>query len=84
MRAKPSVREIRLRKRTPVYAVFDNIRSKHNVGAMFRTSDTALVEKILLTGTTPRLPHKDIDKTALSATDVVPWEYCTDCRSASL
>ena len=45
-------REIRLKKRTPVYVLFDNIRSLYNVGAMFRTSDAALVTKIFLTGQT--------------------------------
>ena len=71
-------REIRLKKRTPVYVLFGNIRSLYNVGAMFRTSDAALVTKIFLTGQTGKPPRKEIDKSALGATDVVPWEYYKD------
>jgi 23S rRNA (guanosine2251-2'-O)-methyltransferase len=45
---------------------------------MFRTSDGALVGKLLLTGYTPHPPRKEIDKTALGATNTVPWEYYRD------
>lgn len=79
-RTKPSAREVRLRKRAPIYAVLENIRSLFNVGAMFRTSDAALVSKVFLTGITASPPHAEIDKSALGATDVVPWEYCRDCQ----
>lgn len=72
------LQKMRLRKRTPVYALFNNIRSLYNVGAMFRTSDAALVAKIFLTGQTGKPPRKEIDKSALGATDVVPWEYYKD------
>ena len=58
--------------------LFDNIKSLYNVGAMFRTSDAALVTKIFLTGQTGKPPRKEIDKSALGATDVVPWEYYKD------
>lgn len=78
---KPSVPEVRLKKRLPVYAIFENVRSLYNVGAMFRTSDAALVSKVFLAGITPRPPHAGIDKSALGAADVVPWEYCRDCRA---
>lgn len=74
-KSKPTVSEVRLRKRSPIFAMFDNIRSMHNVGAMFRSSDAALVSKVFLTGITGKPPHKDIDKSALGATDVVPWQY---------
>lgn len=75
---KPTIAELRKQKRTPLYIIFENVRSMHNIGAMFRTSDGALVEKIFLTGITPCPPKKEIDKSALGATDVVPWEYCAD------
>ncbi|MBI4994399.1 hypothetical protein HZC21_01990 [Candidatus Peregrinibacteria bacterium] len=78
LREKPSMREVRLRKRTPIYAMFDNIRSLYNIGAMFRLSDAALVSKIFLIGQTGRPPRKEIDKSALGATEVVPWEYYKD------
>lgn len=78
LKRKPTLREIRLKKRTPIYVLFDNIRSLYNVGAMFRTSDAALVSRIFLTGQTGKPPRKEIDKSALGATDVVPWEYYKD------
>lgn len=52
-----------------------NIRSGHNVGAMFRTADGAGVNKIYITGYTPCPPHKAIDKVSLGAEKSVPWEY---------
>lgn len=80
---KPTARQIRNRRRTPVFALFENIRSMYNVGAMFRTSDAALVSRIFLAGITPQPPHRDMDKSALGATDVVPWEYCPNSLSAA-
>jgi 23S rRNA (guanosine2251-2'-O)-methyltransferase len=65
-------------KRNPVYIVCDNIRSIFNVGAIFRTSDAALIEKLYLTGYTPYPPRKEIHKVALGATETVPWEYHKD------
>lgn len=67
--------EINNYKRNPVYVICDNIRSIYNVGAIFRTADASLVEKIYLTGYTPAPPRKEIEKVALGATLSVPWEY---------
>lgn len=78
---KPSVGEVRAKQRVPVYALLDGIRSSFNVGNIFRTCDAALVSRIFLTGITPCPPQKSIDKSALGATDVVPWEYCPDPSS---
>jgi 23S rRNA (guanosine2251-2'-O)-methyltransferase len=50
------------------------VRSMHNVGSVFRTSDAFLVEKIYLCGFTPTPPHREIQKTALGATETVAWE----------
>lgn len=61
--------------KTPLIVILDNIRSLNNVGAVFRTSDAFLIEKIYLCGITATPPHKDIHKTALGATDTVSWEY---------
>jgi tRNA G18 (ribose-2'-O)-methylase SpoU len=47
----------------------------HNVGSVFRTSDAFQVNGIYLCGYTPRPPHRDIHKTALGATETVPWKY---------
>lgn len=62
-------------KRLPVCVLLDNIRSLYNVGSIFRTADAARVEKIILTGITGKPPRKEIDKTALGASETVPWEY---------
>lgn len=54
--------------------ILPNIRSAHNVGAIFRTADGAGVDKIYLTGYTPRPPHPRLDKVSLGAEKSVPWE----------
>lgn len=70
-----SVGEYKEAEKLPVTIVLDNIRSLHNVGAAFRTADAFLVEKIFLTGITGTPPHREIQKTALGATESVAWEY---------
>lgn len=55
--------------------VLPNIRSGHNVGAIFRTADGAGVQKLYLTGYTPVPPHKAIDKVSLGAEKWLPFEY---------
>jgi 23S rRNA (guanosine2251-2'-O)-methyltransferase len=61
--------------KTPIIVVLDNVRSMHNVGSVFRTADGFRIEKIYLCGCTPQPPHRDIQKTALGATETVAWEY---------
>ena len=70
---RKSVDEFKDSEKTPVIVVLDNIRSMHNVGSVFRTADAFLMEAILLCGYTPQPPHRDIQKTALGATDTVDW-----------
>lgn len=71
---------------TNIYCVFHNIRSSHNVGALFRTADGAGVAKIFLTGYTPTpndrfgRPNASLIKTALGATDSVSYEYVADIQ----
>jgi 23S rRNA (guanosine2251-2'-O)-methyltransferase len=62
-------------RKLPVTIVLDNVRSLHNVGSAFRTADAFLVEKIILTGITGTPPNREIHKTALGATESVPWQY---------
>jgi tRNA G18 (ribose-2'-O)-methylase SpoU len=64
--------------KTPIIIILDNIRSLNNIGSVFRTADAFLIEKIYLCGITAKPPHKDIQKTALGATDSVAWEYAED------
>lgn len=73
-----SVDDFKSTEKIPVVVVLDNIRSGNNVGSVFRTSDAFLVEKIYLTGITAQPPHRDIQKTALGATESVNWEYRED------
>jgi tRNA G18 (ribose-2'-O)-methylase SpoU len=61
--------------KTPLIVVLDNVRSMHNVGAIFRTADAFLLEKIVLCGITPQPPHREIHKAALGATESVNWIY---------
>ncbi|MBK8984181.1 MAG: RNA methyltransferase [Ignavibacteria bacterium] len=75
-RKKPD--EINNYVRNPIYVLCDNIRSIFNVGAIFRTSDAAFIEKLYLTGYTPYPPRNEIEKVALGATETVPWEYFKD------
>lgn len=67
-----------MRKKFPIYIILENIRSLYNVGAIFRTSDGAGVEKIFLCGITGQPVGgnlKEISKTALGAEESVEWEY---------
>jgi 23S rRNA (guanosine2251-2'-O)-methyltransferase len=66
----------------PYVVVLDNVRSMHNVGSVFRTSDAFRAEKIFLCGITGIPPHREIRKTAIGAERVVAWEYAAstvDC-----
>ena len=67
--------EFKQSDKTSIVIILDNIRSHHNVGSVFRTADAFLVEAIYLCGYTPQPPNRDIQKTALGATDTVAWEY---------
>lgn len=62
----------------PVVLVLDNVRSMHNIGSVFRTSDAFRIESIFLCGITAVPPNKEIHKTALGATDSVDWRYYED------
>lgn len=59
----------------PVVLVLDNVRSRHNIGSAFRTSDAFCIEKIMLCGISSTPPSAEIHKTALGAEDSVDWEY---------
>jgi 23S rRNA (guanosine2251-2'-O)-methyltransferase len=70
--------EFKQAKKAPIVVVLDNVRSMHNVGSIFRTSDAFAIEKLYLCGITARPPHRDIEKAALGATESVDWEYAED------
>jgi 23S rRNA (guanosine2251-2'-O)-methyltransferase len=72
---RKSIDQFRLSEKAPFIIVLDNVRSQSNVGSVFRTSDAFLVEAIYLCGITARPPHREIQKTALGATESVNWKY---------
>tara|TARA_Y100000385_G_scaffold254734_1_gene279777 strand:+ start:135 stop:677 length:543 start_codon:yes stop_codon:yes gene_type:complete len=73
-----SPEDFKVAEKTPIIVVLDNIRSLNNIGAVFRTSDAFLIEKIYLCGITAQPPHRDIRKTALGSTETVVWEHVND------
>lgn len=79
---RKSVEEFRKAKKVPVVIVLDNVRSHNNVGSVFRTADAFLVGKMILCGITAVPPHRDIQKTALGATESVEWQYCRNAAEA--
>lgn len=72
---RKSIDEFRNSEKSAFVIVLDNVRSHNNVGSVFRTADAFLTRKIFLCGITPKPPHRDIQKTALGATDSVEWSY---------
>ena len=62
----------------PLILVLHNVRSLHNVGAIFRSADGADVKQIILSGLTPTPPRHEISKTALGATESISWQYLRD------
>lgn len=78
------IETFKITPKIPLVVVLDNIRSMHNVGAVFRTSDAFLVEKIMLCGITPKPPHREIHKAALGATESVDWNYYESVKEAVL
>jgi len=73
-----SVPEFKAQEKLPVAVVLDSVRSMHNVGSVFRTCDGFAVEQICLCGITGQPPHREIEKTALGATQSVGWTYYAD------
>jgi tRNA G18 (ribose-2'-O)-methylase SpoU len=72
---RKSVEDFKQAVKTPIIIILDDIRSLHNIGSVFRTADSFLIEKIYLCGITATPPNKEIHKTALGATETVDWEY---------
>jgi 23S rRNA (guanosine2251-2'-O)-methyltransferase len=70
-----SVDEFKSATKTPILIVLDNIRSLNNIGSVFRTADAFLIEAVYLCGITAQPPHREIQKTALGATETVEWKH---------
>lgn len=73
-----SIADFKQQKKDPVIVLLDNVRSLHNVGSVFRTCDAMAVEKLYLCGITAKPPHREIQKTAIGATESMNWEYIED------
>lgn len=78
---RKNIEEFKDADKTPLLIILDDIRSLHNIGSVFRTSDAFLIEKIYLCGITAIPPNKEIHKTALGATETVTWEYEKDINT---
>lgn len=70
-----SIKEFKEAKKLPLIVILDEIRSLHNIGSVFRTSDAFRIESIYLCGITAVPPHAEIHKTALGAENTVDWKY---------
>ena len=76
------VEEFKGQKKLPLVVVLDNVRSMHNVGSVFRTADGFAIEKLYLCGITAQPPHREIEKTALGATQSVEWIHFENTTEA--
>jgi 23S rRNA (guanosine2251-2'-O)-methyltransferase len=72
---RKTIEQFRKSKKSPFIIVLDNVRSQSNVGSIFRTADAFITEAIYLCGITATPPHREIQKTALGATEAVSWKY---------
>ena len=79
---RKTIEEFQTCAKIPLIVVLDNVRSQHNIGAIFRTSDAFLVEAIYLCGITATPPNNDIHKSALGAENSVQWKYYKETSEA--
>lgn len=77
-----SVEAYRQAAKIPLVAVLDNVRSQHNVGAVFRTADAMRLERVVLCGICCCPPNQEIHKTALGAEESVEWQYYKETLEA--
>lgn len=77
-----TVEEFKKAEKLPLAVVLDEVRSLHNIGAVFRSSDAFLVDRIYLCGITATPPHPEMHKTALGAELTVDWTYYRNTQEA--
>jgi tRNA G18 (ribose-2'-O)-methylase SpoU len=77
-----NVDEYRQAAKLPLVVVLDNVRSQHNVGAVFRTADAMCIERVVLCGICCCPPNAEIHKTALGAEESVEWVYYKETLDA--
>ena len=76
-----STKEFRDKNKIPILFCADQIRSGHNIGALFRIADAFAMEGILLSNYCVKPPHPEIEKTALGATQIVNWRHVENLTS---
>jgi 23S rRNA (guanosine2251-2'-O)-methyltransferase len=76
------IKEFKAQDKLPVVVVLDNVRSMNNIGSAFRTADGFAIEKMILCGITAQPPHREIEKTAIGATQSVEWEHYDETLEA--
>jgi 23S rRNA (guanosine2251-2'-O)-methyltransferase len=76
------IEDFKKQEKLPLVVILDHVRSMHNIGSIFRTSDGFAIEKIFLCGITAQPPHREIEKTALGATQSIEWIYYEDVCDA--
>ncbi|HIA11562.1 MAG TPA: TrmH family RNA methyltransferase [Flavobacteriales bacterium] len=79
---RKSAEEFLHTEKNPIIIVLDNVRSLNNVGSVFRTADSFLLEAVYLCGITAKPPHREIQKTALGATETVAWKHFNETLEA--
>ena len=77
-----NVDQYRQADKLPLVVVLDNVRSQHNVGAVFRTADAMRIERVVLCGICCCPPNQEIHKTALGAEESVEWQYYQETLDA--
>ena len=77
-----NIDQYREAEKLPLVVVLDNVRSQHNVGAVFRTADAMRIERVVLCGICCCPPNQELHKTALGAEESVEWQYYKDTLEA--
>lgn len=76
------IESFRKEDKNQLIAILDNVRSLNNIGSVFRTADAFAIEAVYLCGITAKPPHREINKTALGATESVNWTFFEDTQTA--
>ena len=76
------IESFRKEDKNQLITILDNVRSLNNIGSVFRTADAFAIEAVYLCGITAKPPHREINKTALGATESVNWTYFEDTQTA--
>jgi len=72
---RATLKEFKKKEKLPIIIVLDNVRSQHNIGSTFRTSDAFAIEKLILCGICATPPSAEIRKAAIGAEESVNWQY---------